>query len=381
MQGHTASPFTSSVQLMAVLTIALLPGCGFNIGFENDVGGFGGGSDRNYTNGFRLQQNYVVPETGRARLMGSEDAAQDGEAAGSTDDASTEGWRKGTAAGADPWLDLIRLEESDNHTITDPIVGLALGQAMYTPNKLDVGKDGKRDGIIGNDRPYAGWLYVAVVRYLSRLDDDEERRRDTQLSAEFDLGVTGKPSLAKQTQKLVHKQIDSTDPQGWHNQLDFEPGVILRMARRDRWYFTGDPDHYGADVITHLGGAVGNISTMGEVAALVRWGKHMPRDWGPSPVETGILGTAGTDELSWYVFGGAAGRFVVRDIFLDGNSFSRDGHSVPKEHVVGESRAGVALAYQRMTVVFTRIKRSREFTRQDGPHSFGSLILSFGSRF
>ncbi len=353
---------------LALAPLLLLAGCGFHLGVDNDTG-FGRRSDGNYSSGFRVQRNLVVAD-GRATVFDGSGDAPDEEVVGA-----------GTAVDVEPWLDLFALGPRDGRTLQDPVVGLAFGQSIFTPEEIDLADDDKRDPVIRDDRPYAGWLYVAAVRYATRLDDDDARRADTQLAVELDLGVTGEPSLAEQTQEIVHEWTDSPDPQGWQHQIAFEPGVVLSVTRRDRLLFGGDPDALGADVLGHVGGALGNIRTQAEVGTLLRVGWNLPRDFGATPVPQGMWSTPGERAPWWALHAGAIGRWVVRDISLDGNSFRDDGHSVPKEHAVGETRLGAAFHWAGMTLAFTRVKRSREFTRQDRPHRFGSLTLGFASRF
>jgi hypothetical protein len=79
--------------------------------------------------------------------------------------------------------------------------------------------------------------------------------------------------------------------------------------------------------------------------------------------------------FSLYTFGAVSGRVVLRDIFLDGNTFT-DSHSVDKEPLVADLCAGVCLVYGRFKVSYAQVVRTREFERQDEHHTFGSLTLS-----
>ena len=66
------------------------------------------------------------------------------------------------------------------------------------------------------------------------------------------------------------------------------------------------------------------------------------------------------------------GRWVLHDIFLDGNTFG-DSQSVNKKAVVGEYAFGVAMHIGNMKVSFTRLHRTREFDGQKELPSYGSL--------
>ena len=87
-------------------------------------------------------------------------------------------------------------------------VFLSVEQNIYTPEDLT------RSDLIKDDRPYAGITYLAIGFHSK-----SSHRMD---SLELDLGIVGPHSYAEQCQTKIHEWIDSTDPQGWDNQLEDE---------------------------------------------------------------------------------------------------------------------------------------------------------------
>ena len=77
---------------------------------------------------------------------------------------------------------------------------------------------------------------------------------------------------------------------------------------------------------------------------------------------------------SLYVFGGADGRGVGRNIFLDGNTF-KDSQHVDKKLVVGEFKTGFAVQYKALRVTYSWITRSPEFQGQKSWERYGSVSL------
>src|SRR3546814_5793466 len=79
--------------------------------------------------------------------------------------------------------------------------------------------------------------------------------------------VVGPWSLADKTQIEYHKLIDVQVPEGWENQLENEPGVVLYYERK--WRNIWDVDfgdlamlnNLGVDLTPHIGGALGNVYT------------------------------------------------------------------------------------------------------------------------
>jgi lipid A 3-O-deacylase len=80
--------------------------------------------------------------------------------------------------------------------------------------------------------------------------------------------------------------------------------------------------------------------------------------------------------LSAYVFIGASGRAVLRDVFLDGNTF-RDSHDVDRNLLVGDLMAGVTVGYGGLKLSLAKVLRTSEFDGQPHDHRFGSITLSY----
>jgi lipid A 3-O-deacylase len=240
----------------------------------------------------------------------------------------------------------------------------ALGQNMYTPSDISL-RDPPRD-----DRPYAGWLYGAV----GLVAENGVALDQVQLA----LGMVGPASLAEPAQKFVHNVIDSREPKGWNTQLHNEPGFILSYQHSQRAYVTETVLGLGFDLTPHVGGALGNVLTYANAGATIRVGQYLPNDYGPPRIQPTLPGSGFFEPRSsfgWYLFVGADGRAVGRNIFLDGNTFG-DSRSVDKELFVGDLQGGLALTYGDARLTFTRVYRTREFKSQDDPDVFGSVSLS-----
>ena len=79
--------------------------------------------------------------------------------------------------------------------------------------------------------------------------------------------------------------------------------------------------------------------------------------------------------FGWYLFAGASGRAVGRDIFLDGNSW-RHSASVRKRPAVADLEAGAALFWRDMRLSFTQDIRSQEFVGQRKAFTYGIVTLA-----
>lgn len=244
-------------------------------------------------------------------------------------------------------------------------VGYSAGQLMFTPDNI------AQEALIEDDRPYAGWLYGAMSLHAAT-----DVRRD---SLELALGVVGPASLAEPTQKFVHEVIQTTRPQGWDNQLSNEPGLLLTAERQWRKRIPISGTKLAIEGIPAVGLTVGNIWTFPSVSATVRFGYDLPDDFGPPRIRPSLGGSDAFEpggDWGWYIFGGVEGRYVARNIFLDGNTFSSS-HSVKKIRWVGDFQGGLAVVFRAARISYTQVYRTREFEGQPSADRFGAVSISF----
>jgi hypothetical protein len=249
-------------------------------------------------------------------------------------------------------------------------VSVLVGQSIYTPEDLD------RPDLIQDDRPYAGYTYlgVAIHRKTQKIMD----------TLELDFGIVGRHSYAEEVQEEVHKWIGSNEAKGWKNQLKDEPALELIYERKWRLSPSNLGRGFGWDFIPHLGGRIGNVSIYGNAGAEFRFGWNPPVDFGTCPIRPGCESSPATapgDDrrrpFGVHVFLSVDGRAVLRDIFLDGNTW-RDSHSVNKEYFVADMVAGIGISAGRFKVTYGLVYRTKEFDKQNSNgHIFGTLLMTF----
>lgn len=240
---------------------------------------------------------------------------------------------------------------------------------MYTPADISTSE------VIPDDRPYAGWSYFSLGYHRANNFSD---RLDFLDTVEIQMGLVGPESFTEESQKFVHKLRNLQRPNGWDNQLDNEPGLNLVFERK--WLFYSDRSHsINTDIITNAGGSLGNVSTYLNAGMEVRLGWNIPKSFGIS-----LIRPAGSTRLmvdgpfSLFLFGANNNRFVMRDIFLDGNTLSHS-HSVERRDWVSDFGAGVGIGYGKVMVTLTQVLRTKEFSGQKANHSFGSITVSFAA--
>ncbi len=287
----------------------------FSAQWENDAIA---NSDRHYTQGARL--SYL------------------------TSDNSTPGWTRRLSRG---------IASLGFNTLAEKL-GFELAQEMHTPQDL------QSRAVVEDDQPYAGWLYGSLI--LQRRGETLRRGFPVKETIRLDLGVIGPEALAEETQKVWH----SDDPEGWDNQLKTEPGVVLRY-RREYLFKRRDVDG-GWDIvlIPHLAGRAGNVAAYANAGATTRFGFNLPNEFavGTTPARFGF-----------YFFAGLDGRVVLRNIFLEGNTF-RSSHRVDKNLLVGSYQIGLTLVLKKVEVRLGHTFLTREFEKQKSSDSYGSATVA-----
>lgn len=243
--------------------------------------------------------------------------------------------------------------------------GVALSHVIFTPENTETSEP------ILNDRPYAAWLsgnFALTAETEDRLD-----------RLTLSLGVVGPGAGGEFVQNEFHTIIGSDKAQGWTNQIHNEPALNLFYERQWRWLAEASEGGFGVDALPHLGAALGNVYTYAAAGLALRLGQDLPADWGPPRVRPALPGSAYFQPRSgfgWYLFAGAEGRAVARDIFLDGNTW-KDSQSVDKRPLVADLNAGLAVTIDGFRIAYTYVYRTKEFYGQDEPDKFASISLSF----
>jgi len=339
--------------ILGVITCSTLLLCSFSVAqtdpaekhstfflyFENDSFG---GTDRHYTNAFRL--TWLSPDLTEY-----------------DEDTRLPRWG----------LPLIRKLPLINRPGFQRNVGLSLGQNIYTPENIS-----RRD-LIRDDRPYAGWTYLSLTFHV---------KNTVKLDVfEVTMGIVGPSSLAEGTQRIVHGWLESKDPKGWDHQLRNEPGLIIGWQRNWRLFSKGMGSGFGFDFIPHIGGVAGNVATYANIGGEIRVGYNLPLDFGTSFIRSGSGIEAPADKtdprlrrrknFGIHLFTDVDGRAVARNIFLDGNTW-KESHSVDRRVLVADMAAGLAIVYKHFKLSYAHVYRTKEFDGQKRGEIFGSMTLA-----
>ncbi len=307
--------------------------------FENDLFG---GTDSNYTNGARI--SWTSPNL---RRFGDDRSV--GNFVGLFDDVN--------------WLGDSTYERN---------IAISIGQSMFTPVDTD------NPNLVLTERPYAGWLYLGMGLIW--------KNTHVKNSLVLNIGVVGPASYAEDTQRFVHETLGQNYPQGWENQLRNELGVTLAYERM--WRIRDRRDNHGLDwdILPYVGATIGNVMTNATVGTEFRFGYNLPDDFGtgaisdasttPTAIENALSAKSWRNRFGAHFFARAEGRYVVQNIFLDGNTF-KDSHSVDKYPFVADLSVGIAMNWKNTKLSYAYIYRTKEYEGQQDEQIFGAITLSF----
>jgi lipid A 3-O-deacylase len=243
-------------------------------------------------------------------------------------------------------------------------IGIDLTQQIYTPK--DIADPTWPPG----DRPYAGVLLANFTLYR----DVPDSRSALGLS----IGLVGPGAFARQTQNAFRTLFNQTEANGWNSQLANEPLFELTSGRTWRLAM-GSIGGLQTDALPELEIGLGNLRIFASTGIGFRIGQGLDSDYGPVRIFPGPSGGTAfrpTRPFAWYLFLGADGQGVVRDITLDGNDF-RSGPSVSPSPVVGEVTGGIGIIAFGTRISYTHIVQSAQFEHQKGgPIQLDSLAIS-----
>ena len=244
-------------------------------------------------------------------------------------------------------------------------ISFDLSQLIFTPRNTQVSRPNPRD------RPYAGYLNAT----LGLLHDTDNARSLLTLS----LGVVGPSALGRVVQNGFHNINSDTPNRGWSTQLRDEPTVELLAERTHRLpiaRFRG----LETDALPALTIGIGTVRDYVQAGITFRIGQGLASDFGAPRIRPGLSGSDAytpSRPFAWYVFAGADGQGIARDLFLDGSTFRSRSASVDKRPYLGEFEAGLAAMFHGVRVTYTQTWQTEAFKGQkSGLFNFGSLAVS-----
>lgn len=257
-----------------------------------------------------------------------------------------------------------RLENGDYY-------GISLSQLIFTPRT-------HTNGAVYGEHPYAGWLtagggYVFVGEQNST-------------ALEFQLGTTGKASIAKDCQWFIHEVEHLQQWDGWHDQMPSEVTLQLSVrndVRLDALEYRSSSG-FQTDGLAYGRLEGGTVYVTGGAGVLYRFGYNLPpsmNDFTINGANYGISPFSGrtydASSNSYYGVAGVFAKYVLRDLFLDGTAFHHFDTHVDKEPWVVDVYLGIGIRADDVDYFFGAVYRSPQFKTQTGYTVFGNLQVKW----
>jgi lipid A 3-O-deacylase len=225
------------------------------------------------------------------------------------------------------------------------VFSYGLMQLMFTPQHITKPKPDI------DDYPYSGALLISHVLYSS--NPEKKYNFQTEILA----GAIGTPSLAEQTQVLVHKVINDYKPMGWQYQLPTAPLFNINFAAEKMiWHLD--------NAIELIGGGqamAGTLMDGAQVYSIVRLGIMNPYFDGSIAQNSGV----GAKKLQLYFYGKPSVQWTGYNAMVDGALFrgksdyyrATDGVEMPATSNRGlelNMEMGAALAWKNIGLSFSQ---------------------------
>lgn len=241
-----------------------------------------------------------------------------------------------------------------------------VGQRIFTPTDINTRTPDP------DDHPYAGHAYVSFA-----VSSVTPARLDT---VRVEIGVTGDPSLAEETQKTVHSIVGADRPNGWGSQLPSAPtfGLSYEVVGK----YGADVTGFGlfdlkAEVLPRAIISLGTFDTFAGVGMGLRIGDNFADDFGPAHIRPGVVGSGVFRPqmgFGWSLFAGVDARLVGRAGAIQGALFNSGGDVEPNRAVADVSFGGT-ISYDWAELSYAHVIRSETFNSQGGTHQFGAFNL------
>ncbi len=249
---------------------------------------------------------------------------------------------------------------------------MTLTQLMYTP-------ENKSSRPLYNEHPYGGYLALGFGNMV--------KNEDRANSLEFQLGVTGKASLADDAQYTIHHFWEMDQWPGWEHQIPSE--LVVEFYFKRYYRIPGleyrEASGFGTDGYAYWNVDAGTVFVRGGGGAAYRFGYNLPND---SATEYSLNGASyqtspfvrNDQSISdWSVFGTASlgVQGVAYNAFLDGPVFHDFPKYVTKYPVVGNASLGMGIRYKSFEGFFGYQWTTKEYTTQKGMHCVGTVELRY----
>ncbi len=248
---------------------------------------------------------------------------------------------------------------------------LSLRQDIYTPYTNNT-------YVHPGEHPYAGYLALGAGYILTG-----ER---FGLNVELQLGMTGVPSLAQDSQRVIHGIGQLFQWQGWEHQVPAEFTMQLSSSQEIDIACMDWKSESGwqSDGMIFTQEELGTVSMRAGMGITLRVGINLPpyqRRVGNYNASFGVSSLVKPDfdpeKLSLFFLASTAGYYVARDFSLDGGVFRYFEHDANRTPWQMEVQLGIGGQYQEVDFFIGATIQSERFDRQNGSELHGIVAVGW----
>lgn len=235
-----------------------------------------------------------------------------------------------------------------------------LGQMMVTPQDLS------RETPDPNDLPYSGTLLFTNTYFTA-----QENMAD---KISVSIGMVGPSCGAEQTQKMMHKMTDSTEPKGWDSQLGDE--FVFQVERGRIWRHWRDKQKRRTDLVYSLEGSAGLIKVAVTASAFLRWGTKLETTYiTPAMTSTRTSNPVAT-QGGWFFFAGLKATYLMHSTQIDGNTF-RNSISTDLDHCQLGTSAGLTYSWRSISLALALEQLNLCENRYQNDSEYGTFTIGW----
>ncbi len=254
---------------------------------------------------------------------------------------------------------------------TDSYWGLSLIQEMYTP---DTNAEASPPG----EHPYAGNLALGFG-YITMGES-------FGTSTEFQVGITGKASLAGEAQMIIHEMRQLPLWDGWDNQVPSE--VTLQLSSRQEfdiaaWRYQ-TASGLDSDSSFYLHEELGTAEVSMSLGYVYRFGRNLPltqRRAGCHRAHYALSSLKSQnydpEQSSFYILAGIHASYVAHDYSLDGGVFKDFESTAKRVPWQFEWQLGLGARYKGVDFFLGGVLQSERFDDQNGVDNYATFSVSW----
>jgi len=251
------------------------------------------------------------------------------------------------------------MDESRKHT-----AGIGLSQIIITPDDLT------KSTPQYDDVPYAG--YLALSFYLFEWDNT------SFTEYRMEAGVVGEESGAGWTQRMMHKVVGDTKPEGWDTQLGTE-WIFNALYRQGYKSWTHhDSNGLSMDWFNQFGVQVGNFTTDAFAGTVFRIGQNYIENFNISypylKEEASSLRSYGKHHgFGWSLSAGVNGELLVYSYLFEESK--KEGYALDDNTLNVSPYAGASLHYDDYKITFFYQAQSFSLNGEKEIDTFGGFKI------